>query len=208
LQHAALDRTESRRGLGAVIDVAAKCVLTVVNGSQVFHRSMPGVDHHVPVMRVQARIHERGRLGRGVLGSAVVGIGSGRVHLGPVRVCSGGCGQTVACLAAAGRTISSAADQVSAVASLTSVSARDSSAGCEESAGPLLRPVAVLLHVLSQVGLLRVALSAELADVGFQVFRLFVLRNVVEERVLVDETLVAGVALVRLVRLVASGVGL
>lgn len=66
----------------------------------------------------------------------------------------------------------------------------------------------MLLHVLGQVRLLRVALAAELADVSFQMFGLFVLRDVVEECVLVDETLVAGVALVRLVRLVASGVGL
>ena len=66
----------------------------------------------------------------------------------------------------------------------------------------------MLLHVLGQVRLLCVALAAELADVSFQMFGLFVLRDVVEECVLVDETLVAGVALVRLVRLVASGVGL
>ena len=81
LQHAALDRTESRRRLGAMVDVASERVLTVVNGSQVFHGGVPGVDHHVPVVGVQAGIHERGRLGGRVLGSAVVGVGRGRVHL-------------------------------------------------------------------------------------------------------------------------------
>ena len=65
-------------------------------------------------------------------------------------------------------------------------------------------PVRVLLHVLGQVGLLRVGLAAELADVGLQVFGLLVLGYVVKQRVLVDEALVAGVALVRLVCLVAS----
>ena len=65
-------------------------------------------------------------------------------------------------------------------------------------------PVRVLLHVLGQVGLLRVGLATELADVGLQVLGLLVLGYVVKQRVLVDEALVAGVALVRLVGLVAS----
>ena len=73
---------------------------------------------------------------------------------------------------------------------------------------PLVRSVGVLLHVLGQVGLLRVALSAVLANVRFEMLGLLVLGYVLEERRLVDEALVAGVALVGLVGLVAAGVAL
>ena len=55
---------------------------------------------------------------------------------------------------------------------------------------------------------LRVALPAILADVRLEVLGLLVLRNVLEERGLVDEAFVARVALVRLVSLVAARVGL
>lgn len=208
LQHAALDGAESRRRLRAVVDVAAEGVLAVVNGPEVFHGGVARIDHHVAVMRVQPRVHQGGGLRGGVLGGAVVRVGSGGVHLRPVRVGSGGGRQTVACLASPRRTVPSAAHQVSPQAALSAVSGRDSSAGSQQPAGSLLRPVAVLLHVFGQVGFLGVALPAELADVCLEVFRLLVLGNVVEERVLVDEALVAGVALVRLVRLVAARVGL
>jgi hypothetical protein len=66
----------------------------------------------------------------------------------------------------------------------------------------------VLLHVLGQVGLLGVRLSAELADVSFEVFGLFVFGDVLQERRLIHKTLVARVTLVRFVCLVASGMGL
>ena len=191
-----------------MIDVAAESVLTVVNGPKVFHGGVPRIDHHVAVVRVQSRVHEGCRLRGGVFGGAVVRVGSGGVHLGPVRVSAGRRRQTVACLASARRSVATGADQVASEAALTSVAGRDASARGEESAGPLLRPVAVLLHVLGQVGFLGVTLPAELADVGLEVFRLLVFGNVVEQGVLVDEALVAGVALVGLVRLVASGVRL
>ena len=77
---------------------------------------------------------------------------------------------------------------------------------CRLELGLGVAPVGVLLHVFGQVGLLRVRLAAELADVGLQVLRLLVLRDVVQQGVLVDEALVARVALVRLVCLVASAV--
>lgn len=209
LQHAALDRTESRRRLGAVVDVAAEPVLTVMHRAKVFHGGVTRVHHHgVAVVRVQARVHQSGRLCGGVLGGAIVRVGSGRIHLRPVRVGTGGRWQTVNRLRSGGASVASAADDVSSVASLASVTGGHPSAGREKSARSLFRPVAVLLHVLGQVGLLRVALSAELADVSLQVLRLLVLGNVIEESVLVDEALVAGVALVGFVGLVASGVGL
>lgn len=66
----------------------------------------------------------------------------------------------------------------------------------------------MLLHVLCQVGLLRVGLAAELADVRLQVLRLLVLGNVVEEAGLVGKALVAAVALEGLVRLVGAAVRL
>ena len=62
--------------------------------------------------------------------------------------------------------------------------------------------------MLGQVGLLCVGLPAVLADVRLEVLRLLVLGDVLEQRGLVGEALVAGVALVRLVGLVAPAVGL
>jgi len=62
--------------------------------------------------------------------------------------------------------------------------------------------------VLGQVGLLGVGLAAVLADVRLQVLRLLVLGDVLQQRRLVGEALVAGVALERLVRLVAPRVRL
>ena len=66
----------------------------------------------------------------------------------------------------------------------------------------------MLLHVLGQVGLLRVALPTVRTDVSLQVFGLLVLRDVVQEGGLVMETFIAGVALVGLVSLMTPGVGL
>ena len=66
----------------------------------------------------------------------------------------------------------------------------------------------MLLHVFGQIRFLGVGLSAVLADVCFEVFGLLVFGNMLEESGLVDKALVAGVTLVRFVRLVASGVGL
>ena len=66
----------------------------------------------------------------------------------------------------------------------------------------------MLLHVLGQVGLLGVALPAVGADVCLQMLGLLVFGDVVKKGGLVMEALVAGVALVRLVSLVASRVGL
>jgi hypothetical protein len=51
--------------------------------------------------------------------------------------------------------------------------------------------------VLGQVDFLGVALTAQLADVGLEVLGVLVLGDVIEERVLVPEALVARVALVR-----------
>lgn len=72
----------------------------------------------------------------------------------------------------------------------------------------LVGPLRVLLHVLRQVGLLRVTLAAVLADVRLKVLRLLVFRYVLEQARLVGEALVAGVTLVGLVGLVAPGVAL
>ena len=68
----------------------------------------------------------------------------------------------------------------------------------------LVRPVSVLLHVLRKIRLLSVTLSTVGADVCLYMFRLLVLRDVLKERLFVGEALVAGVALVRLVTLMAS----
>lgn len=46
---------------------------------------------------------------------------------------------------------------------------------------PLVRPLGVLLHMLSEVSLLGVRLAAVLADVGLQVLRLLVLGYVLQE---------------------------
>ena len=80
--------------------------------------------------------------------------------------------------------------------------------GSSNDGRPLVRPVSVLLHVLGQVGLLGVALAAVGADVGLQMLGLLVLGDVLQQRGLVVETLVAGVTFVWLVRLVTPGVGL
>ena len=73
---------------------------------------------------------------------------------------------------------------------------------------PLICPISVLLHVFSQVRLLSVTFSTVGTDVRLQVLRLLVLGDVLEQGDLVVEALVAGVALVRLVSLVAPRVGL
>ena len=73
---------------------------------------------------------------------------------------------------------------------------------------PLVAPVRVLLHVLGQVGLLCVRLATVGTDVCLQMLGLLVLGNVLQQRGLVVEALVAGVTLVGLVSLVAAGVGL
>ena len=66
----------------------------------------------------------------------------------------------------------------------------------------------MLLHVLRKVRLLRVTLSTVGADVCLYMLGLLVLGDVLKQGYLVVEALVAGVALVRLVSLVASRVGL
>jgi len=81
-------------------------------------------------------------------------------------------------------------------------------AGARDDGRPLVRAVRVLLHVLGQVGLLGVALSTIGTNVCLYVLGLLVLGDVVEEGLLVSETLVAGVTFVWLVRLVTPGVGL
>ena len=73
---------------------------------------------------------------------------------------------------------------------------------------PLVCPISVLLHVFCQVRLLGVTLATVGTDVCLQVLRLLVLGDVLKQRDLVVEALVAGVALVRLVSLVAARVGL
>lgn len=57
----------------------------------------------------------------------------------------------------------------------------------------------VLRHVTGQVGLLRVGLTADVADVRLEVLRLRVLGDVLPEALLVGEALVARVAAERLV---------
>ena len=73
---------------------------------------------------------------------------------------------------------------------------------------PLVCPISVLLHVFRQVRLLSVTLATVGTDVRLQVLGLLVLGDVLKQGYLVVEALVAGVALVRLVSLVASRVGL
>ena len=73
---------------------------------------------------------------------------------------------------------------------------------------PLVCPISVLLHVLCQVRLLSVTLATVGTDVRLQVLGLLVLGDMLEQRYLVVEALVAGVALVGLVSLVAARVGL
>lgn len=66
----------------------------------------------------------------------------------------------------------------------------------------------MLLHVLGKVGFLGVALATVGTDVCLYMLGLLVLGDVLEQRLLVREAFVAGVALVGLVSLVAPGVGL
>ena len=73
---------------------------------------------------------------------------------------------------------------------------------------PLVGPLRVFLHMLGQVRLLRVRLAAVLTDVRFEVLGLLVLGDMLQQRRLVHEALVARVAFVRLVRLVAARVRL
>ena len=62
--------------------------------------------------------------------------------------------------------------------------------------------------MLSQVGLLGVALPAVGADVGFHMLGLLMLGNMLKQCRFFSEAFVAGVALVGFIRLVAPGVGL
>ena len=66
----------------------------------------------------------------------------------------------------------------------------------------------MLLHVLGQVGLLRVGFPTVRTDVSLQVFGLLVLRDVIQEGGLVMKTFIAGVTLVGFVRLVTPRVRL
>jgi len=68
----------------------------------------------------------------------------------------------------------------------------------------LLRFLGVLLQMLLEVGLLRVRLAAQTADVRLQVLGVLVLGNVLQQGHLVGEALVAGVALERLIGLMAT----
>lgn len=71
-----------------------------------------------------------------------------------------------------------------------------------------LQTIGMLLHVLGKVGFLRVRLPTELAYMRLEVLRLLVLGYVLQKSRFVSETFVAAVALVGLVGLVASRVGL
>lgn len=71
--------------------------------------------------------------------------------------------------------------------------------------GALLEPIGMLLHVLRQVGLLRVGLATELANVRLEVFRFFVLGNVFEEAGLVSKTLVTTITFEWFVSLMRPG---
>lgn len=66
----------------------------------------------------------------------------------------------------------------------------------------------MLLHVLLQIRLLRVALAAILTDVSLEVLAFLVLGDVLQERGLIHEALVARVTFVGFVRLMAAGVAL
>jgi len=68
----------------------------------------------------------------------------------------------------------------------------------------LLRLLGVLLQMLLEVGLLRVRLAAQTANVRLQVLGVLVLGNVLQQGHLVGEALVAGVTLERLVGLMAT----
>jgi len=128
-----------------------------MNRPQVFH-GVTRVDHHVAVVRVQARVHERG-LGRVICGRSVVGISGSRIHLWPIRVGASGRRQTVTRLTSARG--ASASDDVPSVALAAGIAAREAPRR-QESARPLLRPVAVLLHMLGQIGFLCVTFPTKL----------------------------------------------
>lgn len=110
-----------------------------------------------------------------------------RTHLGPVGVFAAGHGRRDGCV---GIEIQ-----------------RATTAACSDR-WPLVRSLGVLLHVLGKVGFLGVGLATVLADMGLQMLRFFVLGNMLQQRWLIGETLVARVALEGFVRLVAPGVRL
>ena len=62
--------------------------------------------------------------------------------------------------------------------------------------------------MFGQVGLLGVRFAAKLTNVSFEVFTLFVFRDVFQKGCFVHKTLIARVTFVRFICLVASGVGL
>lgn len=66
----------------------------------------------------------------------------------------------------------------------------------------------MFLHVLGEVGLLGIGFAAVLADVCLQMLGFLVLGNVVEQRRLIREALVTGIAFEGFVGLVAAGVRL
>lgn len=72
-------------------------------------------------------------------------------------------------------------------------------ATCGKALSSLLRSLDMFLQVLLEICLLGVGLPAVLTNVGFQMLRLLVLGNVIKQRVLVDETLVAGITFERLI---------
>lgn len=73
---------------------------------------------------------------------------------------------------------------------------------------PFVSPFRVLVHVLTQIRLLRITLATVLADVRLQMLRLFVFWDVFQQILLVREAFVAGVAFEGLVGLVAAAVAL
>ena len=182
-----LDGAERRARLGHVA-VAAEVTLTL--GPEVLEL-VAGIVHGAVVLR-----HEAGVLG--VVADAVVPAHAAvGVHLG--RPVGSGCGGFGGGLAGR-RLVDLRVVLRRALSVCLLAAAHDGRA--------LVGPVAVLLHVLGQVRLLRVALSAVLADVRLEVLGLLVLGDVLEEGALVGEALVARVALVGLVGLVAARVGL
>ena len=66
----------------------------------------------------------------------------------------------------------------------------------------------MLLHMLRQIGLLGVGLATKVTNMRLEMFGLLVLGDVVQEGGFVGEALVAGVTLVRFVRLMTTGMGL
>ena len=66
----------------------------------------------------------------------------------------------------------------------------------------------MLLHMLSQISFLRIALTTVLADVRLEMFAFFVLRDVVKQRCFIGEALVARITFIRLICLMATAVTL